>query len=103
MHSVIPFELAMKASIFTPQNSSNNLPDSFISGASNSAVKFPGSISKALEKLVTFLSGSTDIKVSQALDSNAQVIWYVYDPSTDSELAFSSESEVRIWLEQRHR
>lgn len=52
---------------------------------------------------MTFLSGRTDITISQALDSNAQVVWYVYEPSTDSNLAFSSEADVRIWLEQRYK
>ena len=52
---------------------------------------------------MTWLSGRTEIKISQALDSKAQIIWQIYDPSTDSTLVCRTEAEVRTWLEQRYR
>ncbi len=93
----------MKVSVSTPQNRSNSLSASSSSGANRPALSVPRPISTALERLLTWLSGRTEIKISQALDSKAQIIWQIYDPSTDSTLVCRTEAEVWTWLEQRYR
>ncbi len=93
----------MKVSVSTPQHRSNPLSASVSSGANRPTLSVPSPIDTALDHLLTWLSGRTEIKISQTLNSKAQIIWQVYDPSTNSTLVFRSEAEVRIWLEQRHR
>jgi hypothetical protein len=93
----------MKVSVSTPQNRSNSLSAPFSSRANRPTLSVLKPINTALDQLLTWLSGRTEIKISQALNSKAQIIWQVYDPSTDSTQVFCSEAEVRTWLEQRYR
>jgi hypothetical protein len=51
--------------------------------------------------LLTFTDNS-EPRVWQIRDRNDQVWWNAYDPVSGSTLAYASEAEVRIWLEQRY-
>lgn len=41
-------------------------------------------------------------KAWQIRDRSGATYWRVYDPATNQAHAFSSEAEVRMWLEQRY-
>lgn len=41
-------------------------------------------------------------RVKQAVDRFNSVYWTVYDPQVRQSLTFSSEAEVRQWLDQRY-
>ena len=48
--------------------------------------------------ILTFLAGSSDPQIEKIGEDN----WRVYDPKSDRWLSFSSEQEVRSWLDQRY-
>ncbi len=49
-----------------------------------------------------WLTTRTDIQIQKKSDRAGHLYWQVYDPLTHKHLNFSSEAEVRIWLEQRY-
>jgi hypothetical protein len=52
-----------------------------------------------------FLSGitsSSEPRITQTRDPMGELRWHVYDPTTGHKASFSSESEVRVWLDQRY-
>jgi hypothetical protein len=52
--------------------------------------------------LVKAIAGSNEPQIRQSVDRNGSLIWHVYDPQTHHSACFSSEKEVRIWLDQRY-
>ena len=44
----------------------------------------------------------TEIQVQRKCDRQGNIYWLVFDPVTGYSSCFSSESEVRIWIEQRY-
>ncbi|MGF1538534.1 MAG: hypothetical protein ACFB4J_18895 [Elainellaceae cyanobacterium] len=44
-----------------------------------------------------------DPKIAATRDRNGNPSWRVYDPQSGYANTFSSEDEVRYWLESRHR
>jgi hypothetical protein len=48
------------------------------------------------------LTQSSDLSVTQRRDDFGNESFRVYDPMTRKYSAFSSEQEIRIWLEQRY-
>lgn len=40
-------------------------------------------------------------KLRQIIDRRGNVIWQIYDPTTSQIAWFGSETDVRIWFEQR--
>ncbi len=53
--------------------------------------------------LIDFLTGQPAISIRAQQQPTGELNWIVYDPSTRTCLTFLSESEMRIWLENRHR
>lgn len=49
-----------------------------------------------------FLVGSNEPTITQKSDRQGNPYFEVYDPFTDSRAFFSSEREVRAWLEERY-
>ncbi|EKU99981.1 hypothetical protein Lepto7375DRAFT_2069 [Leptolyngbya sp. PCC 7375] len=45
---------------------------------------------------------STELVVSEHQDRNGERYYRIYDPLDEKMHYFSSENEVRIWLDQRH-
>jgi len=54
-----------------------------------------------LKRFFSFLAGNSDPVISQS-SHDGQPLWHVYDPQSRQHLSFSSETEVRHWLEQRY-
>jgi hypothetical protein len=55
-----------------------------------------------LNRLVALLSGSSEPQVTTLVDRGGQQQWHVYDPVLNHHHTFTSEQEVRVWLEQRY-
>jgi hypothetical protein len=53
------------------------------------------------DKIATFLTTGNELHV-WTNQQHGHVIWHVYDPMTEHKEQFSSEEELRLWLEQRY-
>ena len=53
-------------------------------------------------KIIRFLSSNSEPRIEFKRDRLGNHFWRVYDPNTNQSATFSSELEVRIWLEQRY-
>jgi len=53
--------------------------------------------------LIEFLTGQASLSIRVQKQPTGELNWIVYDPSTSTRSTFLSESELRIWLENRHR
>ncbi len=54
------------------------------------------------DRLVASLTTTTEPHVWKTYDRQGHRFWHTYDPLTKQEECFASETEVRIWLENRH-
>jgi hypothetical protein len=62
-----------------------------------------GAIAKqALTNIVRLLTGDSEIRIWQRCDRAGNIVWYVYNPATEQSAQFSSEQEVRVWLDQHY-
>jgi len=57
---------------------------------------------KAGTRISDSLITDSEPKAWQVRDHSGATYWRVYDPATNRAHAFSSEAEVRMWLEQRY-
>lgn len=56
------------------------------------------------QRCVRTIAANYEPYVWQTYDRQGHAIaWHVYDPSNGARQCFSSELEVRLWLEQRYR
>ena len=55
-----------------------------------------------LQFLWRYFSQRLEPKIWQKRDRYGNSYWVVYDPTTGHSSCFSSEQEVRVWLEQRY-
>lgn len=58
-------------------------------------------LSKAGQAFVEFLSSGSDLRI-WTRQRNGHLIWHVYDPMTEQRQQFSSEEDLRSWLENRY-
>jgi hypothetical protein len=54
------------------------------------------------DALATQIIGRSEPTVRQTRDRAGYLSWHVYDPTTGYSAHFSSEQEVRIWLDRRY-
>ncbi|MGJ3248472.1 MAG: hypothetical protein ACFE0I_20615 [Elainellaceae cyanobacterium] len=54
------------------------------------------------QRVAAHLSVSSEPHVWQTQNDAGQTVWSAYDPSNGREIHGVSESEMRIWLEERH-
>lgn len=52
--------------------------------------------------LVNSLVGNDEPRINQTIDRLGNIVWQVYNPINRQILSFTSEQEVREWLEQRY-
>ncbi|MBD2314374.1 hypothetical protein H6G20_22135 [Desertifilum sp. FACHB-1129] len=52
--------------------------------------------------LARYLAPATEPYIWQEIQRDRTPVWYVYDPHRDRTFCFTSESEVRIWIENRY-
>ncbi|MEB3355587.1 MAG: hypothetical protein VKK04_02485 [Synechococcales bacterium] len=53
-------------------------------------------------EFLNFLTPSPDPRISTFTNAHGETIWRVYDPVSQQAASLSSESELRVWLEQRY-
>ncbi|NJO41746.1 MAG: hypothetical protein HC865_14215 [Cyanobacteria bacterium RU_5_0] len=56
-------------------------------------------MNKVWNIIADLLVPNTEPQIMQKRDRNGQDWWYVYDPQTGESAWFTSETEVRAWLE----
>jgi hypothetical protein len=69
---------------------------------SSQPVKPASRFGKFLQTLFTTMAGDAEPKIWQTTSRNGVMIWNVYDPTTKESTRFTTEADVRSWLEQRH-
>jgi len=74
--------------------------------AAPSAVRYPARrlswLQPLLRNLLNVLAGVETVQIEQRRDRTGSPYWLAYDPHTRTRHRFTSEREVRIWLEQRY-
>lgn len=55
-----------------------------------------------LAVVLNSMSSSKTYQIWKKTDGIGHTWWYVYDPSTQRTHYFSSENEVRVWIESRY-
>lgn len=55
------------------------------------------------QNLLFALTSREEPRIRQARDRQGRTFWQVYDPSTGFQSRFSSEDEVRVWLEEQYK
>ncbi|HEY9764258.1 MAG TPA: hypothetical protein V6D07_17140 [Trichocoleus sp.] len=58
-------------------------------------------VKRAGQAFVEFLTSGNDLRI-WTRQRNGHLIWHVYDPMTEQRQQFSSEEELRSWLENRY-
>lgn len=69
---------------------------------SSRALKPSSGFGKFLQSLFVQVAGETEPKIWQTSRGNGVTIWNIYDPTTQESASFTTETEVRSWLEQRY-
>ena len=60
-------------------------------------------IVKSLSQLfISFLTNGDEPRIWTTTDRNGNTAWNAYDPVSDRTTSLNSESEMRIWIEQRY-
>ena len=59
-------------------------------------------ISSLLKVLVRQLTGSSEPRVWSSTDANGETLWNAVDMASDRTLRNATETEMRIWLEERY-
>ncbi|HEY9622834.1 MAG TPA: hypothetical protein V6C78_20925 [Crinalium sp.] len=57
---------------------------------------------EVLGSFFSHISNTSEPRIWQRRDRSGQLIWHVYDPTTNQSSRFTSEAEVRAWLDQRY-
>lgn len=70
------------------------------------AEKFPASLWTGLSNLGQQFSQSmsrwAELKIWQKSDRQGNISWHGYDPNRGEYVAFGTEAEIRMWIEQRY-
>ncbi|MGG6294813.1 hypothetical protein ACQ4M4_10335 [Leptolyngbya sp. AN02str] len=56
-----------------------------------------------LDRAICFLSGNREPVIRRTYAKTGEMLWIVTDPASSQSQTFCSETEVRVWLEQRYR
>ncbi|MBF2085770.1 hypothetical protein [Thermoleptolyngbya sp. C42_A2020_037] len=51
---------------------------------------------------VNHLSGNSEPIIREIPQKTGSSLWQIYDPHTQSKITCTSESEVRVWIEQHY-
>ncbi|MBF2084702.1 hypothetical protein [Thermoleptolyngbya sp. C42_A2020_037] len=60
-------------------------------------------LGQRIEAVLNRFGGAPEPRVWQTGDRAGNIVWHVYDPTSNRSATFASEAEVRIWLEERYR
>ncbi len=59
-------------------------------------------LSRTGSALLTYFCGSTDLSVTVKRDLRGNTLFIAYDPVSQQRRTFSSEQELRVWVDQRY-
>lgn len=59
-------------------------------------------LSRWMQELWQWLVAKPEPRIWQQCDRHGNLLWRVYDPESRESACFTSEAEVRVWLEQRY-
>jgi hypothetical protein len=59
-------------------------------------------LSQAWRSLMMALEQPAEPEIWQSCDRQGNTLWNAYDPMTDKQFQWSSDQELRIWLEERY-
>ncbi|NJK47842.1 hypothetical protein HC931_06375 [Candidatus Gracilibacteria bacterium] len=68
--------------------------------SSNNTTSLTSIFGKIWQQLINFLDAQNELKIWQKCD-RGNIYWKVYNPKNGQFAYFSSENEVRIWIEQQ--
>jgi hypothetical protein len=54
------------------------------------------------QRLLKLAIGNSEVRVWKTQTHTGEDLWHVYEPHCEQSVTFSSEAEVRVWLEQRY-
>jgi len=54
------------------------------------------------QALLTYCLTSSELSVWTKTNRAGQLVWKAYDPTTQTQVEFVSEQDLRIWLEERY-
>ncbi|MBD1911171.1 MULTISPECIES: hypothetical protein [unclassified Leptolyngbya] len=91
----------MKSDCYVWQNGQELSSQEFQSSVQKRSVKSPSAWQSLGYRLMSYFSGSSEPQIRQRTYGD-QLVWHVYDPMTQQQMQFSSEQEVRMWLDQRY-
>lgn len=57
-------------------------------------------IKSLLQTFTKYATSSSELQVWQTSDRNGNKYWQAYDPTKNRSVAFGSETEMRMWIEQ---
>ncbi|HIK41327.1 hypothetical protein [Thermoleptolyngbya sp. M55_K2018_002] len=60
-------------------------------------------LGKRIEAVFNRFGGAPEPRVWQTGDRSGNLVWHVYDPTSNCSATFASEAEVRVWLEERYQ
>lgn len=58
------------------------------------------SLKRLGQRIAEYFTSQSEIKIWQLQARSGKTYWRVYDPNTNRSATFSSEEEVRIWIEE---
>jgi hypothetical protein len=59
-------------------------------------------VSRIFQALIAKLSSSNDPQIRLRYSPSGHEYWSVYDPTTGKAATFTTEADVRVWVEQRY-
>lgn len=59
-------------------------------------------LKKSSRNLSNWLSGNSEPRIWQSKDRKGNISWHIYDPVTAQSSQFSSEAEVRAWIDGQY-
>lgn len=54
------------------------------------------------KSFVRSIANSSEPRISKKVDRNGNLYYKVYDPTSGASAVFSTEQEIRIWIDQRY-
>ena len=81
--------------------SSHSLESEFYRIVNGRALRRSQKLKRWVQALVDFLTGAQSLSIREKMLKNGTSLWIVYEPISDTRLAFDTEQAVRVWIETR--
>ncbi|WP_008309266.1 hypothetical protein [Leptolyngbya sp. PCC 6406] len=81
---------------------SNHLTADLPSGLAHLGQTWKATMAELVHRAIAYLDVSHQPHVWKSLDPQGWTLWNAYDPQSGQWISKLSDTEMRIWLEQRH-